>query len=114
MPISKWMFLLSSAMVTICAATSMRADVRPADVPAETDLAEVSFKRPGKRDPHVYVTPQGADSCRKKPGPAAGPVSSGKSCLPLVIYFQALYYVCGCFYEWNTEGDIIQCIADEL
>ena len=47
--------------------------VAPKDVPAETGLAKVSFERSKERPPHVYVTPEGADSCWKKPGPVAGP-----------------------------------------
>jgi len=44
------------------------------DVPAETGLAKLSFKRP-KSDffTKPRVTPDSADSCWKKPGPAAGP-----------------------------------------
>ena len=44
------------------------------DVPAETGLAEVSFKRPkNDRPTKAWVTPNEPDSCWKKPGPAAGP-----------------------------------------
>ncbi|MCF7955001.1 MAG: hypothetical protein K9M75_04280 [Phycisphaerae bacterium] len=44
------------------------------DVPAETGLAELSFKRPkNDRPSRSRVTPDGAETCWKKPGPAAGP-----------------------------------------
>jgi hypothetical protein len=47
--------------------------VNPKDVPAETGLAKVDFPRRRGPDRRPYVTPDGADSCWKKPGPAAGP-----------------------------------------
>ena len=47
--------------------------VAPDDVPAETGLDKVSFRRPVERAPRAYVTPDDAESCWKKPGPAAGP-----------------------------------------
>jgi hypothetical protein len=48
--------------------------VRPKDVPAETGLARVSFKRPeNDRPSKTWITPEGVESCWKKPGPAAGP-----------------------------------------
>jgi hypothetical protein len=43
------------------------------DVPAETGLAKVEFPRPRHVSQEAYVTPDAADSCWKKPGPAAGP-----------------------------------------
>lgn len=43
------------------------------DVPAETGLANVGFPRRRTAKPQPYVTPAEADSCWKKPGPAAGP-----------------------------------------
>jgi len=43
------------------------------DVPTETGLARLSFSRPKERPPKAYVTPEDAESCWKKPGPAAGP-----------------------------------------
>ena len=43
-------------------------------VPVETGLAKVSFKRPKNDRPSTArVTPDGPDTCWKKPGPAAGP-----------------------------------------
>jgi len=47
--------------------------VQPEDVPAETGLAKVSFKRPLDDPSEPYVTPDDAESCWKKPGPVAGP-----------------------------------------
>ncbi len=47
--------------------------VNPKDVPAETGLAKWTFPRPPKAPSEPYVTPDDADSCWKKPGPAAGP-----------------------------------------
>jgi hypothetical protein len=49
------------------------AAVSPKDVPAETGLAKVEFPRRRDAAPEPYVTPDEADSCWKKPGPAAGP-----------------------------------------
>lgn len=43
------------------------------DVPAETALAKVEFPRNRTARPQPYVTPDEAESCWKKPGPAAGP-----------------------------------------
>jgi hypothetical protein len=43
------------------------------DVPAETGLAQVEFPRRRGPDRRPYVTPDEAESCWKKPGPAAGP-----------------------------------------
>lgn len=43
-------------------------------VPAETGLDKLSFKRPKKDRPsETRATPDDAESCWKKPGPAAGP-----------------------------------------
>jgi hypothetical protein len=49
------------------------AVVHGKDVPAETGLASVDFPRRRVVKPQPYVTPDEADSCWKKPGPAAGP-----------------------------------------
>jgi hypothetical protein len=49
------------------------AVVSAKDVPAETGLAKVEFPRKRTARPQPYVTPDEADSCWKKPGPAAGP-----------------------------------------
>lgn len=48
--------------------------VRAAEVPPETGLHKLSFRRPRQAQrPEPYVTPDAADSSWKKPGPAAGP-----------------------------------------
>jgi hypothetical protein len=47
--------------------------VSPKDVPADTGLAKVEFPKRRGPDRRPYVTPEEADSCWKKPGPAAGP-----------------------------------------
>ncbi len=47
--------------------------VSPGDVPAETGLAGATFPRRREARSEPYVTPDDADSCWKKPGPAAGP-----------------------------------------
>ncbi len=47
--------------------------VSPKDVPAETGLVKVAFPPSREAQPEAYVTPDDADSCWKKPGPAAGP-----------------------------------------
>jgi hypothetical protein len=47
--------------------------VNAKDVPAETGLAKVEFLRKRTTKPQPYVTPDDAESCWKKPGPAAGP-----------------------------------------
>jgi hypothetical protein len=51
--------------------------VQPEDVPAETGLAEATFKKPNNKPLPPYVTPmddpEDTESCWKKPGPVAGP-----------------------------------------
>ncbi len=47
--------------------------VNPKDVPAETGLARATFPRWRGAASEPYVTPDDADSCWRKPGPAAGP-----------------------------------------
>jgi Carbohydrate esterase, sialic acid-specific acetylesterase len=47
--------------------------VNAKDVPTETGLVKTEFPRPPKAAQEPYVTPDDADSCWKKPGPAAGP-----------------------------------------
>ncbi|HEX5272156.1 MAG TPA: hypothetical protein VFW33_16785 [Gemmataceae bacterium] len=49
------------------------AVVSAKDVPAGTGLAQVDFPKRRAADRRPYVTPDEADSCWKKPGPAAGP-----------------------------------------
>ena len=47
--------------------------VAPNDVPEETGLQQVSFNNTDESSPEPLVTPDDAESCWKKPGPAAGP-----------------------------------------
>jgi hypothetical protein len=47
--------------------------VAAAEVPEETGLAKVSFKRPAVAPLPPLVTPEAPESCWKKPGPKAGP-----------------------------------------
>jgi len=47
--------------------------VNPKEVPDETGLAKVEFPKRLGPDRRPYVTPDEAESCWKKPGPAAGP-----------------------------------------
>ncbi|MBN2451514.1 MAG: hypothetical protein JXR77_14080 [Lentisphaeria bacterium] len=47
--------------------------VQAGDVPAETGLTEVRFRRPAAPAPEPYVTPDAPESCWRKPGPVAGP-----------------------------------------
>lgn len=47
--------------------------VNAKEVPAETGLAKVEFPTLRERDRSPYTTPNEAESCWKKPGPAAGP-----------------------------------------
>jgi len=57
------------------------------DVPAETDLAKAKFERPAGKRPKTYVTPDAADSCWKKPGPAAGPFTAYPGDGSVVTYY---------------------------
>jgi hypothetical protein len=61
--------------------------VQPQDVPAETGLAEVSFKRPVERPSEPYVTPDDPESCWKKPGPVAGPFKAYPGDGSVVTYY---------------------------
>lgn len=47
--------------------------VSPDEVPVETKLKQVSFKRSDKRAPMIFTTPEEKNSCWKTPGPVAGP-----------------------------------------
>jgi hypothetical protein len=47
--------------------------VAPEEVPEETGLHKVSFKRVYEGGSKTYVTPEDQESCWKTPGPAAGP-----------------------------------------
>ncbi|UCG58624.1 MAG: hypothetical protein JSU70_03750, partial [Phycisphaerales bacterium] len=61
--------------------------VQPKDVPAETELAEVSFSPPAGRPSEPYVTPDDPDSCWKKPGPVAGPFQAHPGDGSVVTYY---------------------------
>ncbi len=57
------------------------------DVPAETGLAQASFSRPRGAPSDPYVTPDDAESCWKKPGPAAGPFKAFPGDGTVVTYY---------------------------
>ncbi len=57
------------------------------DVPAETGLAKAEFPRRRGAAPEPYVTPDEADSCWKKPGPAAGPFEAKLGDGSVVTYY---------------------------
>ena len=61
--------------------------VRPAEVPAETGLAQVRFERPSGPPLEPYVTPEDPESCWKKPGPAAGPFEARPGDGTVVTYY---------------------------
>jgi hypothetical protein len=61
--------------------------VNPRDVPAETGLAKVDFPKRLAADRRPYVTPDEADSCWKKPGPAAGPFEAKLGDGSVVTYY---------------------------
>ncbi len=57
------------------------------DVPAETALAKVEFPQNRTARPQPYVTPGEAESCWKKPGPAAGPFEAKLGDGSVVTYY---------------------------
>jgi len=61
--------------------------VRPEDVPAETGLSQATSGRPQEARPEPYVTPDGADTCWKKPGPVAGPFRAELGDGSVVTYY---------------------------
>jgi hypothetical protein len=63
------------------------AAIDPKDVPAMTGLAKVEFPRRRNAAPEPYVTPDEADSCWKKPGPAAGPFEAKLGDGSVVTYY---------------------------
>jgi hypothetical protein len=63
------------------------AVVSPKDVPAETGLTKVVFSQPHKGPAEAYVTPDDADGCWKKPGPAAGPFQAKLGDGSVVTYY---------------------------
>lgn len=61
--------------------------VNAKDVPADTGLAKVEFPKRRGTDRKPYVTPDEADSCWKKPGPAAGPFEAKLGDGSVVTYY---------------------------
>jgi hypothetical protein len=61
--------------------------VRPKDIPADTGLDKVVFKRSRERRAEPYVTPDDPKSCWKKPGPAAGPFQARLGDGSVVTYY---------------------------
>jgi hypothetical protein len=61
--------------------------VAPRDVPVETGLAKVSFKRPAEKPLPPLVTPEDSESCWKKPGPKAGPFKANLGDGSTVTYY---------------------------
>jgi hypothetical protein len=61
--------------------------VSPKDVPAETGLTKVKFKRAAEAPSEPYVTPDDPQSCWKKPGPAAGPFQAHLGDGTVVTYY---------------------------
>lgn len=57
------------------------------DVPEGTGLANVSFSRPEDESSENLVTPEDAESCWKKPGPAAGPFQANLGDGSTVTYY---------------------------
>lgn len=57
------------------------------DVPAETALAKAEFPQNRTARPQPYVTPDEAESCWKKPGPAAGPFEAKLGDGSVVTYY---------------------------
>jgi len=61
--------------------------VRRRDVPPETGLTKVEFRRPPRESSEPYVTPDRPDSCWKKPGPVAGPFRAYPGDGSVVTYY---------------------------
>jgi hypothetical protein len=61
--------------------------IGPEKVPVETGLADVSFSRPDDAPSKPYVTPDGPESCWKKPGPVAGPFKAHPGDGSVVTYY---------------------------
>ena len=62
--------------------------VSPKDVPAETGLGQGGLSSAAARPPsEPYVTPDDAESCWKKPGPAAGPFQAKLGDGSVVTYY---------------------------
>ncbi len=63
------------------------AVVRSKDVPTETGLSKVEFPQRRNATPEPYITPDDAESCWKKPGPAAGPFEAKLGDGSVVTYY---------------------------
>jgi hypothetical protein len=61
--------------------------VKPADVPAETQLQAKTFPRPAERPQKPYDTPEGAQTSWKTPGPKAGPFKAFLGDGSVVTYY---------------------------
>ena len=61
--------------------------IQAEEVPSETGLTAVRFERASGRQPKPYVTPDGAESCWKKPGPVAGPFQARLGDGSVVTYY---------------------------
>lgn len=61
--------------------------ISPKDVPAETGLAKFKFRKSRKTPFQPYVTPEGPESCWKKPGPVAGPFQAFPGDGTVVTYY---------------------------
>jgi hypothetical protein len=57
------------------------------EVPVETGLAKVSFKRPEEKPRPPLVTPEDPESCWKKPGPKTGPCKANPGDGSTVTYY---------------------------
>ena len=60
---------------------------KPADVPAQSGLAELRFDRPVEKTPEPYDTPESPQSSFKKPGPVAGPFKAHLGDGSVVTYY---------------------------
>lgn len=61
--------------------------VQPQNVPEETGLTQYLFESPRSARPEPYVTPDGEETCWKKPGPAAGPFQAHLGDGSVVTYY---------------------------
>lgn len=59
----------------------------PADVPANSGLAELRFNRPEEKAPEPYGTPEAPESSFKLPGPVAGPFKAHLGDGSVVTYY---------------------------
>ncbi len=61
--------------------------VLPEQVPEETGLRSIRWKRPPEAPPEPYTTPDSPESCWKKPGPVAGPFRARLGDGSVVTYY---------------------------